>query len=478
MRQVYEHEPVMVAEVVELFAPVPPGVVIDATVGGGGHASAILDAHPHLRILGVDRDPDAVEAASETLARFGDRAEVRQAPFDRLAEELENSAGSTSDQVSGVLFDLGVSSPQLDRAERGFSYRYDGPLDMRMDRSSGPSAAEIVNTWSVDELSRLFAANGEGRFATRIARAIVAARPLHTTGQFADTVRAAIPAATRRHGGHPAKRVFQAVRIAVNDELDLLADTLPTAIEILAPRGRCVAIAYHSGEDRIVKAAFSRADDRWLRLPAGASLRLRGRAHRPSGLPGRAPSLTGGAVAQPPGRECPVAGRGTLGTGGRAGRRRRRRCGQALMATASAPRRAPAPGRIPGAERPPLRVVGPPKRRRRAWSLRPTLVVVVALVLGSLLFVAGAQAYLTQQSVRLSQIQARLAAQVSEHRDDELRVAQLSNPSHVVGTAQRQGLTVPRQVTDLIQVTVPTTIATTHRTRRGSPARASGAGGK
>ncbi len=269
MRQVFDHEPVMQAEVVALFAPVPPGVVIDATVGAGGHASALLDAHPHLRVLGIDRDPDAVTAAKEKLARFGDRATVRQAPFNRLADEMEQSAGSSGDPVTGVLFDLGVSSPQLDRAERGFSYRHDGPLDMRMDRSSGPSAADVVNTWSVDDLSRLFAANGEGRFARRIARAVVAARPFTTTGQLAETVRTAIPAATRRTGGHPARRVFQAVRIAVNDELRLLEETLPTAVEVLAPRGRCVAISYHSGEDRIVKAAFTQAETGGCVCPPG-----------------------------------------------------------------------------------------------------------------------------------------------------------------------------------------------------------------
>lgn len=268
MRQVFDHEPVMEAEVVSLFAPVPPGVVIDATVGGGGHAQALLEAHPHLRVLGLDRDPDAVTAATETLSRFGDRATVHHASFDHLADEIEQS-GSSEDQVSGVLFDLGVSSPQLDTAERGFSYRHDGPLDMRMDPTSGPSAADIVNTWSVDDLSRLFAANGEGRFATRIARAVVAARPFATTGQFAETVRAAIPAAARRSGGHPARRVFQAIRIAVNDELDLLEEAIPTAIEMLTPRGRCVAISYHSGEDRIVKAAFSRADTGGCVCPPG-----------------------------------------------------------------------------------------------------------------------------------------------------------------------------------------------------------------
>jgi len=162
--------------------------------------------------------------------------------------------------LSGVLFDLGVSSPQLDRSERGFSYRQDGPLDMRMDPTSGPTAADIVNTWSVDDLSALFAANGEGRFARRIARAIVASRPFTTTEEFAETVRTAIPAAARRHGGHPARRVFQAVRIAVNDELDLLAEAVPTAIDILAPRGRCVAICGIKVSDDAGKSAVAEGE--------------------------------------------------------------------------------------------------------------------------------------------------------------------------------------------------------------------------
>jgi 16S rRNA (cytosine1402-N4)-methyltransferase len=259
MRQVFTHEPVMVDEVVALFAPVPAGVVIDATAGGGGHAAALLKAHRHLRVLCLDRDPDAVAATTDRLAEFGDRATVRRARFDHLdvvAQEIGLQRGS----ASGVLFDLGVSSPQLDRPERGFSYRVDAPLDMRMDPDDGPTAADLVNTWPEADLARLFAANGEGRFARRIARAVVAARPVTTTGALAEVVRSALPAAVRRQGGHPARRVFQALRVAVNDELDVLADALPVAIETLAPGGRCVVIAYHSGEDRIVKAAFRHAE--------------------------------------------------------------------------------------------------------------------------------------------------------------------------------------------------------------------------
>jgi 16S rRNA (cytosine1402-N4)-methyltransferase len=267
MSQVYAHEPVMVDEVVALFAPVPAGTVIDATAGGGGHAAALLAAHPSLRVVALDQDPEAVEATTARLSGFGARAAVRRTRFDRIDEVADALEPPAS--LSGVLFDLGVSSPQLDRAERGFSYRLDAPLDMRMDPTTGPSAADLVNTLPEGQMSRLFAANGEGRFARRIARAVVAARPVTTTAELADIVRTAIPAATRRHGGHPARRVFQALRVAVNDELDVLGRALPAAIDALAPGGRCVAIAYHSGEDRIVKAAFALAADGGCTCPPG-----------------------------------------------------------------------------------------------------------------------------------------------------------------------------------------------------------------
>ena len=264
MSQVFAHEPVMAGEVADLLGPVPPGLVVDATLGGGGHARTLLEAFPHLSVLGIDRDPSAVAAATETLARFGDRAVVRQARFDALARvvrdvQAELGIAPEAQGLSGVLFDLGVSSPQLDVAERGFSYRRDAALDMRMDPTSGRTAADIVNESSEDTLVELFVDNGEGRFARRIARAIEAARPLTTTGQLADVVRAAIPAATRRTGGHPARRVFQAVRIAVNEEIDQLGTALDAALELLRPGGRCVVISYHSGEDRLVKSTFTRA---------------------------------------------------------------------------------------------------------------------------------------------------------------------------------------------------------------------------
>ncbi|MFN2606499.1 MAG: 16S rRNA (cytosine(1402)-N(4))-methyltransferase RsmH [Acidimicrobiales bacterium] len=252
----FQHRPAMVAEVTGLFTPVPPGPVVDATVGAGGHARALLAAHPHLELIGLDRDPDAVAAATEALLPFAGRAVVRQARFDRLGDICEELG---HERVSGVLFDLGVSSPQLDRSERGFSYRADGPLDMRMDPGQAMTAADVVNGYDEDRLAAVLAGSGEERFARRVARAMVAARPLATTGELAEVVRSAIPAPARRRGGHPARRSFQAIRIEVNGELAVLPGAVDTAIDLLTPGGRAAVLSYHSGEDRIVKARFAEA---------------------------------------------------------------------------------------------------------------------------------------------------------------------------------------------------------------------------
>jgi 16S rRNA (cytosine1402-N4)-methyltransferase len=253
VRGQFDHVPVMGREVVELFLPVPTGLIVDATVGGGGHAALLLESRSDLRLLGVDRDADAVTAARDRLSVFGDRARVVQGRFGELREILsEHGEGN----VIGVLFDLGVSSAQLDRPERGFSYRFDAPLDMRMDPTVGPSAADVVNTYSEGDLSSLLFRLGDERHANRIARAIVANRPILTTGRLAEVISDAIPAPARRRGGNPATRSFQAVRIEVNRELEILPDALDRAIDLLAPGGRCAVLAYHSGEDRIVKARF------------------------------------------------------------------------------------------------------------------------------------------------------------------------------------------------------------------------------
>jgi len=264
----FVHDPVLVDLVVELFATVPAGTYVDATLGGAGHAATVLQSRPDLRVLGLDRDRNALAAAQTRLAPFGDRAEAHHARFDQLATVVA-AAGAASQPIVGVLFDLGVSSPQFDDAERGFSYRHDAPLDMRMDQGSGESAADLVNTADERELADILRRNADERFAGRIAKAIVAARPITTTGQLADVVVAAIPAPARRKGGFPAKRTFQALRIHVNQELDVLPPALDAAIDVLAPGGRLLVISYHSGEDRIVKERLRRADDGGCTCPPG-----------------------------------------------------------------------------------------------------------------------------------------------------------------------------------------------------------------
>jgi len=252
----FAHEPVMVDEIVAVFATVPPGTVLDATIGGGGHAAAILDEYPALSVLGIDRDDQALAATGERLARFGDRVTTAHGRFDGIRDVMREH---DIDSLSGALFDLGVSSPQLDRAARGFSYRNDGPLDMRMDRTQPWAASDVVNGYEPDELTRLIRRYGDERFASRIAKAIVAARPIETTAELAAVVSAAIPAAARRTGGHPAKRTFQAIRIEVNAELDVLPDAIDQVIDATVPQGRIAVLTYHSGEDRIVKERFVNA---------------------------------------------------------------------------------------------------------------------------------------------------------------------------------------------------------------------------
>ena len=256
----FEHRPVMLDEIVDTFRPVPAGVVVDATLGGGGHSEGILDARPDVRVLGLDRDPAALAAASERLARFGNRFSTHRCRFDDL--DTRDGSVRSSTELSGALFDLGVSSPQLDRAERGFSYRHDGPLDMRMDPDAQWSASDVVNGYPEAELRRVIRKYGDERFASRIARAIVAARPIETTTELAAIVTGAIPAPARRTGGHPAKRTFQAIRIEVNGELDVLAPAIDAAIEAVVPGGRIAVLSYHSGEDRIVKERFRGRDRR------------------------------------------------------------------------------------------------------------------------------------------------------------------------------------------------------------------------
>jgi 16S rRNA (cytosine1402-N4)-methyltransferase len=250
----FRHRPVMLDEIVELFASVPEGVIIDATLGGAGHSTALLKAYPHISVLGLDRDAVAVEVATRALEPFGERAKIANVRFD----DLQSAAASTFPglPIVGVLFDLGVSSHHLDVAERGFSYRAAGPLDMRMDRRQERTAAEIVNTYDEGELTRVLRDGGEEQFAGRIARSIIAARPINDTAKLADVIRESIPAPARRRRGDPAKRSFQAIRLEVNEELVALDNALRTALDVVVPGGRIVTLAYHSGEDRLIKRYF------------------------------------------------------------------------------------------------------------------------------------------------------------------------------------------------------------------------------
>ncbi|WP_136520336.1 16S rRNA (cytosine(1402)-N(4))-methyltransferase RsmH [Cellulomonas telluris] len=254
------HTPVLLQRCLDLLGPAIEGtgaVLVDATLGMGGHSEGVLRAFPGVRVVGIDRDPQALELAGRRLAPFGDRFTGVHAVYDEIPDVLDR-LGLPS--VQGVLMDLGVSSLQLDEVERGFAYAHDAPLDMRMDPTRGATAAEVLNTYDERALARVLHVYGEERFAARIARAVVRRReqaPLTRTGELVDIVRASIPAATRKTGGHPAKRTFQALRIEVNGELAALERALPAAIEALAVGGRIVVESYQSLEDRLVKRALA-----------------------------------------------------------------------------------------------------------------------------------------------------------------------------------------------------------------------------
>lgn len=256
----YRHVPVLLGRVLELLAPAltaPGAVVVDATLGMGGHAEALLVAHPQARLIGIDRDTDALALATARLAPFETRITLVHAVYDQLPVVL---AELGLEAVDGILFDLGVSSLQLDETERGFSYAHDAPLDMRMDRTTGITAADVVNTYTAAEIARVLRVYGEERFALRIANAIVQERsrqPLVSASRLAELVRDAIPAATRRTGGHPAKRTFQALRIEVNAELAALERAVPAAVAAVRVGGRVVVLSYQSLEDRLVKQVFA-----------------------------------------------------------------------------------------------------------------------------------------------------------------------------------------------------------------------------
>ena len=254
------HVPVLLDRVVALVAPAlehPGSVMVDATLGLGGHTEAVLERIPQARVIGIDRDVHALERSRERLAPYADRVTFVHAVYDEIGEVL---AEQGLDHVDGVLFDLGVSSMQLDVRERGFAYAEDAPLDMRMDDTQGPTAADVLNEYSVEDLTRILRDYGEERYARRIAEAIVRERekePFTRTGRLVELLYDVIPAPARRTGGHPAKRTFQALRIEVNDELSVLRRALPAAIDAVGIGGRAVVMSYHSLEDRMTKQAFA-----------------------------------------------------------------------------------------------------------------------------------------------------------------------------------------------------------------------------
>ncbi|MGI8427601.1 MAG: 16S rRNA (cytosine(1402)-N(4))-methyltransferase RsmH [Actinomycetota bacterium] len=255
------HDPVLTAESLECLRPAleTGELLVDCTVGGGGHSEVFLDAFSHVALLGIDRDSDALAVAARRLERFGSRVELAKGNFSQLEQLLTKRRLK---DAAAVFYDLGVSSFQLDTPQRGFQYRWGASIDMRMDAESGETAGDIVNNYSSSDLKRILNEYGEERFADRVANAIVKRRReenFDDAGDLAEVVKAAIPAATRRTGPHPARRSFQALRIAVNNELGSLKQSLASALSLLAPGGGLAAISYHSLEDRIVKSAFTEA---------------------------------------------------------------------------------------------------------------------------------------------------------------------------------------------------------------------------
>lgn len=258
----FNHKTVLLNEAVEGLNIKPDGIYVDCTLGGAGHSELILSKLSETgKLYAFDQDQIAINHAKDKLAQYGDKLTIIKSNFLHIKEELANL---NVNSVDGVLYDLGVSSPQLDNPERGFSYHHDAPLDMRMDKDAEFSAYDVINQWSYEALVRIFFQYGEEKFSKQIARKIEASReikPIETTGQLVDIIKDAIPAPARRKGGHPAKRVFQAVRIAVNDELGVFEKSLEQAISILKPGGRISVITFHSLEDRICKVTFKKASE-------------------------------------------------------------------------------------------------------------------------------------------------------------------------------------------------------------------------
>lgn len=254
-----EHLPVLLNEAIQYLEIKPNGIYVDCTLGRAGHAQAILKkiTGPG-RLYAIDQDPDAIQKSTKTLSQISDKYEILKGNFGNIAALL---ALKNVFAVDGILYDLGVSSPQFDVATRGFSYRFDGPLDMRMDPSNELTAAEVVNTQTVEELSRIFKEYGEEKYAKSIAEAIVASRPLDSTFQLVTAIKKGLPQKVLKQKGHPAKKVFQALRIYVNDEINVFQSSLDQSLKLLKPKGRIVVISFHSLEEKIVKQTFKKVTE-------------------------------------------------------------------------------------------------------------------------------------------------------------------------------------------------------------------------
>ncbi|WP_018297088.1 16S rRNA (cytosine(1402)-N(4))-methyltransferase RsmH [Corynebacterium lubricantis] len=316
----YGHVPVLRDRVTQLLAPAieafgKNAVIVDGTLGAGGHTEHFLKVFPEASVIGIDRDPNALRDASERLAPFGDRFVPVQARFDELGHAISNNAGPVFDTarehgVAGSLFDLGVSSMQLDQEERGFAYRVDAPLDMRMDPTTGITAADILNTYSHGDLARILKTYGDERFAGKIASAVLKERekePFDRSARLVELLYATIPAATRRTGGHPAKRTFQALRIEVNGELDSIKNVIPAIAEALGVGGRAVFMSYQSLEDKIVKSAFK--DLTASKTPPGLPMDLPGTAPKFRTITSGAEKASEAEISENP-RAAPVRVRG------------------------------------------------------------------------------------------------------------------------------------------------------------------------
>ncbi|MHA2789365.1 16S rRNA (cytosine(1402)-N(4))-methyltransferase RsmH [Corynebacterium sp. S7] len=314
------HVPVLRDRVTQLLAPAieafgDKAVIVDGTLGAGGHTEHFLKVFPAASVIGIDRDPNALRDASERLAPFGDRFVPVQARFDELGEAISEGEGPIFERarefgVAGSLFDLGVSSMQLDQEDRGFAYRVDAPLDMRMDQTTGITAADILNTYSHGDIARILKTYGDERFAGKIASAIVKERekePFDRSGRLVELLYATIPAATRRTGGHPAKRTFQALRIEVNGELESIKNVIPAIADALGVGGRSVFMSYQSLEDKIVKAAFKELTA--STTPPGLPMDLPGTAPKFRTITSGAEKASEAEIAENP-RAAPVRVRG------------------------------------------------------------------------------------------------------------------------------------------------------------------------